>query len=93
MVTITLNTKLGEQVNFMAQEMDISIDEIVNDILDKYFCNNIENHKPNLNRDFIEKPLTSNIAANLAREWIDLHLHDLQIDWELSHEGKEVWAT
>jgi hypothetical protein len=88
MITIILNTKLEEQVKSMAQEMDISVDEIVNDILSKYFCNNISNHEPNLNRDITEKLLSANIAAKLAREWIDIHLQDLQIDWELSQEKK-----
>lgn len=88
MTIVTLNTELEKQVHSMAQKMETSVDEIVNDILAQYFCNNFENHDPNSNRDITERPLTSNIVAKLAREWIDLHLHDLQIDWELSQEQK-----
>jgi len=34
--------------------------------------------------------LESRTATRLAREWIDIHISDLQEDWELAKFGKEI---
>jgi hypothetical protein len=34
--------------------------------------------------------LNSRTATRLVREWIDLHVEDLQTDWELAQAGKDV---
>lgn len=34
--------------------------------------------------------LVSKTAVKLVREWIDLHLAELQEDWQLASAGKEI---
>jgi hypothetical protein len=34
--------------------------------------------------------LNSKMATRLVRDWIDLRLKDLEEDWELTRDGKEV---
>ena len=34
--------------------------------------------------------LNSRTATKLVREWIDLHIADLERDWNLAQEGKEI---
>ncbi len=34
--------------------------------------------------------LGSRTALRLVREWIDLHMEELQKDWELARAGKEI---
>ena len=64
MTTITLDAKLDGQVQSIAQQMGTSVDEIVNNILEKYLNNNGEQWKnllssmPNVvNDDHFSRPL------------------------------------
>ena len=34
--------------------------------------------------------IESRTALRLIREWIDLHISELQEDWDLAREGKEI---
>ncbi|MFH1967864.1 MAG: DUF4160 domain-containing protein [bacterium] len=34
--------------------------------------------------------IDSKTATKLTREWIDIHVSDLQEDWELAKSGKEI---
>jgi hypothetical protein len=34
--------------------------------------------------------LRSRTATKLVREWIDLHVEELRIDWELAQAGREL---
>ncbi|MEW6620841.1 MAG: DUF4160 domain-containing protein [bacterium] len=34
--------------------------------------------------------LGSRTATKLVREWIDLHLGEIEKDWQLASEGKEI---
>jgi hypothetical protein len=34
--------------------------------------------------------LGSRTATRLVREWIDLHVEELRIDWDLAQAGKDV---
>lgn len=34
--------------------------------------------------------LSSRTATKLVREWIDLHLEELEEDWKLARENKEI---
>jgi hypothetical protein len=34
--------------------------------------------------------LNSKTATRLVREWIDLSLKELEVDWELARAGKEI---
>ena len=34
--------------------------------------------------------LSSRTATKLVREWIDLHLFELETDWKLAKENKEI---
>jgi len=43
------------------------------------FCGNI-----------LRGDLESKTAIKLTREWIDIHVSDLQQDWKLSKSGKEI---
>ena len=43
------------------------------------FCGNI-----------IKGDLESKTATKLTREWIDIHILNLQKDWELAKQGKEI---
>ena len=64
MTTITLDAKLDGQVKSIAQQMGTTVDEIVNNILEKYLGNNGEQWKdllssmPNVvNDDDFPRPL------------------------------------
>jgi len=37
-----------------------------------------------------EEPLNSRTATKLVREWIDLHVAELEKDWQLAQEGKDI---
>lgn len=34
--------------------------------------------------------LNSRTATKLVREWIDLHIEELEKDWQLAQEGKDI---
>lgn len=34
--------------------------------------------------------LKSRTATKLVREWIDLHIDELEKDWQLAQEGKDI---
>jgi hypothetical protein len=34
--------------------------------------------------------LESRVATRLIREWIDIHFKELEEDWKLAKEGKEI---
>ncbi len=34
--------------------------------------------------------LNSRAATKLVREWIDLHVDELEKDWQLAQEGKDI---
>ena len=64
MTTITLDAKVDGQVQSIAQQMGTSVDEIVNNIIEKYLGNNAEQWKellssmPNVvNDDDFSRPL------------------------------------
>ncbi len=40
--------------------------------------------------NIIRGDLESRTATRLTREWIDIHLLDLQEDWNLAKQGKEI---
>ncbi len=40
--------------------------------------------------NMIRGDLKSRTATKLVREWIDLHLTELEEDWQLAREGKEI---
>ena len=42
------------------------------------------------NGSIIKGSLSSRTATKLVREWIDLHLADLEEDWELARKGKAI---
>ena len=43
-----------------------------------------------LNGNMTQGTLKSRTAIKLVREWIDLHVVELQEDWELAQAGKEI---
>ncbi len=43
-----------------------------------------------LNGNIAKGLLKSRTATKLVREWIDLHVPELQADWELAQAGKEI---
>lgn len=43
-----------------------------------------------LNGNVTRGDLSSRTATRLVREWIDLHVDELKIDWELAQAGREV---
>ena len=43
-----------------------------------------------LNGNIMKGNLNSKTATRLVREWIDLHLRELNEDWELVRAGKET---
>ena len=43
-----------------------------------------------LNGNIIKGDLFSRTATRLVREWVDFHISELEIDWELSKDGKEI---
>ncbi len=40
--------------------------------------------------NIIKGDLKSRTATKLVREWIDIHGSDLEDDWKLAREGKEM---
>ncbi len=38
----------------------------------------------------IQGSLSSRTATKLVREWIDLHIFELEEDWKLARESKEI---
>lgn len=42
------------------------------------------------NGNIVKGNLKSKTATKLVREWIDLHVSELENDWELAREGKEI---
>ena len=40
--------------------------------------------------NIIKGGLNSRTATKLIREWIDLHIAELEEDWQLAREGKEI---
>ncbi len=40
--------------------------------------------------NIIKGSLSSRTATKLVREWIDFHVAELETDWELAREGKEI---
>ena len=42
------------------------------------------------NGNVIKGNLTSRNATKLVREWVDLHISDLDEDWKLATESKEI---
>ncbi|MCK4249467.1 MAG: DUF4160 domain-containing protein [Candidatus Omnitrophica bacterium] len=40
--------------------------------------------------NIIRGELKSRTAARLTREWIDIHILEIQADWELAKQGKEI---
>lgn len=40
--------------------------------------------------NILKGSLSSRTATKLVREWIDLHLSDLEKDWKLAGENKEL---
>jgi hypothetical protein len=42
------------------------------------------------NGNVMKGSLNSRTATKLVREWIDLHIADLERDWNLAQEGKEI---
>ncbi|MBU2505039.1 MAG: DUF4160 domain-containing protein [Candidatus Omnitrophota bacterium] len=43
-----------------------------------------------LSGNILRGKLDSKTATKLTREWIDIHVSDLQEDWELAKSGKEI---
>lgn len=42
------------------------------------------------NGNIIKGNFSSRTAIKLVREWIDFHVDELEMDWELAIEGKEI---
>ncbi|MFH1962484.1 MAG: DUF4160 domain-containing protein [bacterium] len=40
--------------------------------------------------NIIKGTFNSKTATKLVREWIDIHINELEEDWELARESKEV---
>ena len=40
--------------------------------------------------NIIKGNLSSKTATKLVREWIDLHAYELEEDWELARESREI---
>ena len=40
--------------------------------------------------NIIKGDLASRTATKLVREWIDIHFLELQEDWDMAREGKEI---
>ena len=38
----------------------------------------------------VKGDLSSRTATKLVREWIDMHLVELELDWDLARSGKEI---
>ncbi|MCF7986732.1 MAG: DUF4160 domain-containing protein [Methylovulum sp.] len=42
------------------------------------------------NGNILNGSLNSRTATKLVREWIDLHVIELENDWQLAQEGKDI---
>lgn len=42
------------------------------------------------NGNVLKGSLNSKTATKLVREWVDLHVAELEKDWRLAQEGKEI---
>jgi len=42
------------------------------------------------NGNIMKGNMKSKTATRLVREWIDLHLNELEEDWQLARAGKEI---
>ena len=42
------------------------------------------------NGNILKGSLNSRTATKLVREWIDLHVDELERDWQLAQEGKDI---
>ena len=42
------------------------------------------------NGNVMKGSLNSRTATKLVREWIDLHITNLERDWDLAQQGKEI---
>lgn len=42
------------------------------------------------NGNILKGSLYSRTATKLVREWIDLHVDELEKDWQLAQEGKDI---
>lgn len=40
--------------------------------------------------NIIKGSLSSRTATKLVREWIDIHINELEEDWELARAGQEI---
>jgi len=40
--------------------------------------------------NIIRGSLSSRTATKLTREWIDIHIDELEEDWKMAREGKEI---
>jgi predicted DNA-binding protein len=40
--------------------------------------------------NIIKGSLSSRTATKLVREWVDLHVSELEEDWELARESREI---
>jgi len=49
-----------------------------------------ENALFDFNVNILKGSLNSRTATKLVREWIDLHIEELEKDWQLAQEGKEI---
>ncbi|MFH1902250.1 MAG: DUF4160 domain-containing protein [Candidatus Omnitrophota bacterium] len=43
-----------------------------------------------LQGNIVRGGLSSRTAIKLVREWIDIHINELEEDWELARKGKEI---
>ncbi|MFH1098034.1 MAG: DUF4160 domain-containing protein [Candidatus Desantisbacteria bacterium] len=44
----------------------------------------------NLQGNIIKGDLSSRTATKLVREWIDIHINEIEEDWDLARESKEI---
>ncbi len=42
------------------------------------------------NGNVMKGGLASRTATKLVREWVDLHVFELEVDWELAKENQEI---
>jgi hypothetical protein len=49
-----------------------------------------ENALFDFNGNILKGSLNSRTATKLVREWIDLHVTELEKDWQLAQEGKDI---
>ena len=49
-----------------------------------------ENALFDFNGNILKGSLKSRTATKLVREWIDLHIDELEKNWQLAQEGKDI---